>query len=236
MKHGQGKWKKRANAPSCNTYEGQYQNDKKSGLGTFTWESGNQYKGCYKDDERHGYGEMYWTDGSCYKGEWQHGIQHGVGKMEFPDGRVKEGYFENNVYRKPITDAPQLQQLKAQQLMMNSNMKSSGYESSHHERVRLPTRERVLSDTRGQYATINESQKLRQDNFTAINTRNAVSPDYRNDNLNQAVKLANENHVKRPDKLNPVMAPKKRDNSKNSVGDDRESMISISNSAYGYQS
>lgn len=64
------------------------------------------YKGCYKDDERHGYGEMFWTDGSCYKGEWQHGIQNGVGKMEFPDGRVKEGYFENNVYRKPITDAP----------------------------------------------------------------------------------------------------------------------------------
>ena len=106
-------------------------------------------------------------------------------------------------------------------------MKGSGYESSHHERVRLPTRERVLSDTRGQYATINQSQKLRQDNFTAINTRNAVSPDYRNENLNQAVKLANENHLKRPDKLNPVLAPKKRDNSKNSAGDDRESMIEI---------
>jgi hypothetical protein len=49
-------------------------NDKKSGIGTFTWESGNQYRGCYKEDERHGYGEMYWTDGSCYKGEWENGI------------------------------------------------------------------------------------------------------------------------------------------------------------------
>ena len=24
MKHGQGKWKKRANAPNCNSYEGEY--------------------------------------------------------------------------------------------------------------------------------------------------------------------------------------------------------------------
>lgn len=159
MKHGNGKWRKRANAPNCNSYEGQYSLDKKNGMGTFTWESGNMYKGCYKEDERHGYGEMYWTDGSCYKGEWQNGIQHGVGKMEFPDGRVKEGYFENNVYRKPITDAPQLQQLKAQELMMNSNMKGFGSESGQKDRMRLPSRERVMSDTRGKYSTINASQK-----------------------------------------------------------------------------
>ena len=55
-------------------YEGTYLNDKKNGMGMFTWESGNFYKGCYKDDERHGYGEMFWKDGSCYKGEWIHGI------------------------------------------------------------------------------------------------------------------------------------------------------------------
>lgn len=74
MKHGKGKWRKRANAQNCNHYDGEYQNDKKAGIGTFTWESGNQYRGCYKDDERHGYGEMVWTDGSCYKGEWIAGI------------------------------------------------------------------------------------------------------------------------------------------------------------------
>lgn len=79
--------------------------------------------------------------------------------MEFPDGRVKEGYFENNVYRKPITDAPQLQQLKAQQLMMNSNMKGMGSESGKNDRMRLPSRERVFSDTKGQYATINAGKQ-----------------------------------------------------------------------------
>ena len=74
MKHGKGKWRKRFNAQNCNMYEGNYENDKKNGMGQFTWESGNYYKGCYKDDERHGYGEMYWKDGSCYKGEWKKGI------------------------------------------------------------------------------------------------------------------------------------------------------------------
>ena len=74
MKFGKGRWRKKVNVQNCNTYEGQYEYDKKNGFGMFTWESGNVYKGCYKNDERHGYGEMHWTDGSCYKGEWVHGI------------------------------------------------------------------------------------------------------------------------------------------------------------------
>ena len=103
-------------------YEGDYQNDKKNGMGIFVWESGNYYKGCYKDDERHGYGEMYWKDGSCYKGEWSHGIQHGVGKMEFPDGRVKEGIFENNNFKAPQLGTPQIKQLKAQEILVNNTL------------------------------------------------------------------------------------------------------------------
>ena len=39
-----------------NIYEGDYINDKKHGLGVFTWASENIYKGDYKDDERNGNG------------------------------------------------------------------------------------------------------------------------------------------------------------------------------------
>lgn len=126
MKQGKGKWRKRQDNPKSNTYEGGYENDKKNGMGVFTWESGNQYRGGYKNDERHGYGEMYWTDGSSYKGEWQNGIQHGVGRMEFPDGRIKEGKFENNIYKGPeAMDTPQMKQLKAQALLL-SDLGSTG--------------------------------------------------------------------------------------------------------------
>lgn len=98
MKHGKGKWRS-GRGPQCNSYEGDYVDDRKCGFGQFVWASGNIYKGEYKDDEREGYGEMYWTDGSCYQGEWIRGIQHGYGRMIFPDGTTKEGYFENNVYK-----------------------------------------------------------------------------------------------------------------------------------------
>ena len=74
MKHGRGEWRKKANTSKCNSFEGNYENDKKNGQGVFTWESGNVYKGTYLDDQRSGYGEMYWTDGSIYKGEWVNGI------------------------------------------------------------------------------------------------------------------------------------------------------------------
>jgi len=45
LKHGHGKWKKKATDHGCNTYEGEYLNDKKHGQGVFEWESGNRYIG-----------------------------------------------------------------------------------------------------------------------------------------------------------------------------------------------
>ena len=104
MKHGQGKWKSSKTNHTCSQYEGQYYEDKKHGLGVFTWSSGNIYKGSYHDDERHGQGTMRWTDGSFYEGQWQTGIQHGIGKMVMPNGQIKEGIFENNVWVRNIDD------------------------------------------------------------------------------------------------------------------------------------
>ncbi len=46
MKHGKGKWRS-GKENKCNYYEGEYDNDKKCGFGTFTWASGNVYKGEY---------------------------------------------------------------------------------------------------------------------------------------------------------------------------------------------
>ena len=49
---------------------------------------------------------MLWTDGSIYEGEWVKGIQHGIGRIVFPDGSFKEGWFENNVYKYPMSKVP----------------------------------------------------------------------------------------------------------------------------------
>lgn len=48
---------------------------------------------------------MLWTDGSIYEGEWVRGIQHGLGRIVFPDGQFKEGIFENNIYKKAVSNA-----------------------------------------------------------------------------------------------------------------------------------
>ena len=52
MKHGKGDWRKVASNPKCNRFEGDYQFDKKNGVGTFTWESGNIYNGNYITSDR----------------------------------------------------------------------------------------------------------------------------------------------------------------------------------------
>jgi len=51
---------------------------------------------------------MFWVDGSTYKGEWASGIQNGLGVMTFIDGRVKDGVFENNIYKGPAINTPDL--------------------------------------------------------------------------------------------------------------------------------
>jgi hypothetical protein len=57
MKHGKGKWRS-DRGPLCNSYEGDFKEDRKCGFGTFIWSSGNIYRGEYKNEERDGNGEM----------------------------------------------------------------------------------------------------------------------------------------------------------------------------------
>jgi len=45
LKHGKGKWRKRGEETNCNRYDSKYLDDKKSGMGTFYWESGTSIGG-----------------------------------------------------------------------------------------------------------------------------------------------------------------------------------------------
>jgi hypothetical protein len=112
MKHGKGKWRKKAEEkPDIggypqkriqNAFEGEYRRDKKNGYGEFYWASGNVYKGTFEDDKRQGYGEMHWVDGYIYRGYWLDGVQNGIGFMIFPDGFKKLGFFKDNVFKANI--------------------------------------------------------------------------------------------------------------------------------------
>ena len=104
MKQGKGVWKKNSQEAVTNTYEGEYFQDMKHGMGEFRWASGGHYKGQYQHDIKCGFGEMHWADGSMYRGQWQRGIQNGLGIMTFANGTRKAGIFKENVLIQLITE------------------------------------------------------------------------------------------------------------------------------------
>jgi hypothetical protein len=55
MKHGKGvyKW-----GYSGSKYKGEYQKNKRHGLGTFSWLDSTQYEGYWDDDKMHGKGQI----------------------------------------------------------------------------------------------------------------------------------------------------------------------------------
>jgi hypothetical protein len=70
-KHGKGVkiWS------SGDRYEGEFVEDRKEGIGTYTWgvrgpAAGERYSGAYVNDRRQGYGVYEWPSGDRYAGQW----------------------------------------------------------------------------------------------------------------------------------------------------------------------
>jgi len=58
----------------------------------------SSYEGEYKDGLRHGVGTHYYTSGDKYLGEWEHGVQTGKGVFTYSDGSTHRGYYKGGVY------------------------------------------------------------------------------------------------------------------------------------------
>jgi hypothetical protein len=61
--------------PNGDRYEGQFVDDRKDGVGTYTWgpggpAAGERYQGDFRADRRHGFGIYTWPSGDQYVGEW----------------------------------------------------------------------------------------------------------------------------------------------------------------------
>ena len=57
-------------------YSGEWQNDKRNGLGKYTHADGRLYSGEYKDDRPHGRGSLKAANGEViFEGQWELGEQ-----------------------------------------------------------------------------------------------------------------------------------------------------------------
>jgi hypothetical protein len=70
----------------------------KEGRGTFAFANGLTYEGDYCNDEKHGLGKIINSNGSvCYEGEFQSGLPQGRGKAWDESGCLTEGDFIGGV-------------------------------------------------------------------------------------------------------------------------------------------
>jgi len=59
------------------------------------------YAGEWNEDRREGLGVCERSDGFKYEGEWMNNRRHGYGRTTFPDGTIEEGKYRYNVLQPP---------------------------------------------------------------------------------------------------------------------------------------
>lgn len=78
-------------------YEGEFQNNEKSGHGVELYQNGNVYVGDFNQNKKHGKGSFFWfnmpSDKSCkeveqYHGDWWGGLPDGLGEHRKCNGIV----------------------------------------------------------------------------------------------------------------------------------------------------
>ena len=77
-------------------YEGNWENDKKTGLGKLI-DNGIQYNGNFKDDLFNGSGSLILKDGNFLEGEFKQGKLFGIGHLNYKNGNIYVGNFEDNL-------------------------------------------------------------------------------------------------------------------------------------------
>ena len=78
------------------SYEGEWLNNRKDGIGIELYQDGSKYMGEHKNGMRQGLGTYNWSDGSMYEGEWKLNLMDGYGIYKFKDGIICSGFWASN--------------------------------------------------------------------------------------------------------------------------------------------
>ena len=90
-KHGKGTY----NNSDGSKYVGDWAHDEKSGHGVYTWPSGSKYDGEWKAGNMHGKGTKYYANGNKYVGDWANDQKTGHGVYTWPTGNRYEGEWKD---------------------------------------------------------------------------------------------------------------------------------------------
>ena len=94
-------WKKKGyhgpvicNYADGSEYQGEWQDGKRHGTGTYISPTGTKYEGEWENDEASGHGVCHYADGMKYDGQFENGERHGKGVLISPEGDRYEGQFK----------------------------------------------------------------------------------------------------------------------------------------------
>ena len=94
-------WKKKGyhgpvicNYADGSEYQGEWQDGKRHGTGTYISPTGTRYEGEWGNDEASGHGVCHYADGMKYDGQFENGERHGKGVLISPEGDRYEGQFK----------------------------------------------------------------------------------------------------------------------------------------------
>jgi len=75
-------------------YQGEWQNGKRQGIGTYISPTGTRYEGEWENDGASGHGVCHYADGMKYDGQFENGERHGKGVLISPEGDRYDGQFK----------------------------------------------------------------------------------------------------------------------------------------------
>ncbi len=84
--------------PDGSSYEGEWQNGKRHGHGTWIKPDGTKYAGEWANDLPEGLGLLKHADGAMFHGEWKAGKRNGRGMLTHTDGTTLAGTWQDGRY------------------------------------------------------------------------------------------------------------------------------------------
>ena len=83
-------------------YEGNWNRDKREGVGKMQYANGSTFTGIWKNDKRYK-GELTEGNNQSYKGKFHNNMYHGPGELTLSNGTVLKGEFDHGFLTNPAT-------------------------------------------------------------------------------------------------------------------------------------